>query len=97
MGFENLMSYEADASRDVLGLYNIDGSSLKLEFVSDPKESKVWGPIADQVDWFENHGIAYNSHYWSIDPAKFETDQGLKNFYKVTSVAKMPDSDKKIV
>jgi len=47
MGFENLMSYEADASRDVLGLYNIDGSSLKLEFVSDPKESKVWGPIAD--------------------------------------------------
>jgi hypothetical protein len=36
MGYENMVSYVADAGWNVLSVYDIDSASLTLDFVVDP-------------------------------------------------------------
>ena len=40
---------------------------------------------------FEDHNCTYNSHHWSMNPDKFNTDKGLMSMFKLTAVSYMPD------
>jgi len=37
--------------------------------------------------------MSYNSHTWGVDPAKYETDPGLKEMFEVTAISYMPEPD----
>ena len=42
MGYENMVSYVADAGWNVLGVYPMDSASLSLDFVVDPSTTKMF-------------------------------------------------------
>eukprot|EP00349_Pseudokeronopsis_sp_Brazil_P010984 CAMPEP_0202977222 /NCGR_PEP_ID=MMETSP1396-20130829/84129_1 /ASSEMBLY_ACC=CAM_ASM_000872 /TAXON_ID= /ORGANISM="Pseudokeronopsis sp., Strain Brazil" /LENGTH=175 /DNA_ID=CAMNT_0049715943 /DNA_START=481 /DNA_END=1005 /DNA_ORIENTATION=+ len=71
------MSYVADGGWGVMGEYEMDHGSLALEFVVDPRDTKMYGSLGDEAFFFEDHQFTYNSHHWSINPETFETDAGL--------------------
>ena len=41
---------------------------------------------------FEKHNFTYNSHEWSLDPEKMESDAGLKDFWTLTAISHMPNN-----
>jgi len=43
MGYENLVSYVADAGWDALSVFDYDLGSLELEFKKDPRETQMFG------------------------------------------------------
>lgn len=49
-------------------------TSLPLKFVTDPRDSQMYGQLQDEAFLFENHNYTYNGHNWGIPPEKFETD-----------------------
>mmetsp|Transcript_9282 Transcript_9282/g.7083 ORF Transcript_9282/g.7083 Transcript_9282/m.7083 type:complete len:187 (+) Transcript_9282:465-1025(+) len=93
MGYENMMSYVADGAWGVMGEYEMDHGSLALEFVVDPRDTKMYGSLGDEAFFFEDHQFTYNSHHWSINPETFETDEGLKSMFHVTAISYMPEPD----
>ncbi len=40
---------------------------------------------------FEDHNVTYNSHHWSMNPDKFNTDKGLASMFKLTGISHMPN------
>ena len=77
MGYENMVSYVSDDGWNVLGVYDMDSASLTLDFVVDPSETKMYQWLGAEAFLFNDHNVTYNSHHWSMDPTKFQTDKGL--------------------
>jgi gamma-glutamyl hydrolase len=91
-GQHELLSYVADAGWDVLGVYEMDSASLPLDFAyGDPSEFLMFQGLGPDAWLLTEYNVTYNSHHWSLDPAKFSTDQGLGSFFKPTSLSYMPD------
>lgn len=42
MGYENMMSYAADAGWDVMTSFEYDNGSLPLEFTQDPRDTQMF-------------------------------------------------------
>lgn len=76
MGYEQIANYTA-AFGDPNELYYLTHTSLPLEFVSDPRDSLMYGQLQEEAFLFENHNYTYNGHNWGIPPEKFESDPGL--------------------
>jgi len=68
-------------------------TSVSLEFVTDPRDTLMYGWLQDEAFFFEDHNLTYNSHNWGSDPEIFETDPGLKEMYHVTAISHMPAPD----
>jgi len=51
----------------------------------------MYGWLKDEAFLFEDHKMTYNAHTWGIEPAKFETDSGLKAMFEVTAISHLPD------
>jgi len=47
--------------------------------------------LGDEAFLFEDHNMTWNGHNWAVNPAKFDTDPGLKEMFEVTSISYMPD------
>jgi len=97
MGYENIVSYAADAGWDAMSAFEYDHGSLELEFTKDPRDTQMFGWFQDQAFLFEDHAMTYNSHHWGVDPQMFETDKGLKDIFEVTSVSYLPDDGRAFV
>jgi gamma-glutamyl hydrolase len=91
MGYENMASYEATAGWAVLSVYDIDSASLPLSFVKDPAITGMYGWLGADARLFEAGAFAYNSHHWSMDPGKFQTDAGLAAVFELTAISHMTD------
>lgn len=91
MGYENMVSYVADAGWDVLSVYDYDTGSMALEFVVDPRDTKMFNQLGDRAFLFEQYNTSYNAHHWGLNPDKFNTDKGLSSIYHHTAISYMPD------
>lgn len=92
MGYEQIANFTAK-NGDPNEHYYLTHTSLPLKFVRDPRDTKVFGSLSDQAYLFENHNYTYNGHNWGINPERFETDPGLKEFFHVTAISYLPEPD----
>jgi len=97
LGYEYISAYAAEDGWEVVDEFFIDSDSLALEFVRDPRDTKMFGWLGDQAFFFEDHELAYNSHFNGISPDSFETDRGLKEMFDVVSVSYLPDDGRPFV
>lgn len=93
LGYENLVSYVATEGWGVLDVYDIDSASLALELTVPAESSQLYRWLGADAHLFETHAVAYNSHHWSMDPAKFASDPGLAAMFNLTAIARMPAPD----
>jgi len=91
MGYENMVSYVADEGWNVLGIFDLDSASLTLDFAMDPQSTKLYQWLGNEAYLFNDHNVTYNSHHWSMDPNKFNTDKGLASMFYLTAISHMPD------
>ena len=92
LGFENMLIWASDVGIDVLETYNAHAISLTVDFVVDPSTSKMWSEFKDPSK-FEDYAMTLNSHSWGVNPESFTSDEGLANFYRLTSVSYEPDNE----
>eukprot|EP00349_Pseudokeronopsis_sp_Brazil_P008660 CAMPEP_0202965632 /NCGR_PEP_ID=MMETSP1396-20130829/9539_1 /ASSEMBLY_ACC=CAM_ASM_000872 /TAXON_ID= /ORGANISM="Pseudokeronopsis sp., Strain Brazil" /LENGTH=183 /DNA_ID=CAMNT_0049688405 /DNA_START=218 /DNA_END=769 /DNA_ORIENTATION=+ len=97
LGYEYMSSYAADEGWDIVGDFFIDSSSLELEFLKDPRDSRMFEWLGDSAFFFEDHLLAYNSHFHGISPSFFESDQSLHETFEVLAVSYMPDDGRAFV
>lgn len=95
LGYENMVIYSAsmgNASLEVFGLHNV---SLPLEFTKDPEATKMfstWKAYGQNPHILSTSNMTWNSHSFSVRPSTFEKDEGLKNFWDVTSISRLDDN-----
>jgi len=90
LGFEDFVIYAADEGEKAMELFVVENASLPLKFVKDPRKSKMFKWLNNKAFAFEDNAFAYNAHNFGVSPAKFETDEGLKEMFEVISTSKMP-------
>ena len=86
-----MVSYISDAGWNVLDVYDLDSASLTLQFVAPPESTVMYEWLGADARLFESHAVAYNSHHWSMDPDRFNTDKGLASVFRLTAISHMPD------
>jgi len=90
-GFHELVSYVADAGWAVHDVYDMDSASLTLDFAyGDPTDIQIYSNLGPKANLFTTYNMTYNSHHWSLNPAKFQTDKGLGDFFEPTALSYMP-------
>ncbi len=82
-------------SKDIWDSYVVLKTSLPLEFVVDPRTTKMFGDLGQDAYLFEQNAMTFNSHNWSVNPEKFVTDKGLASSYRLTSISYEPDGQKR--
>uniref|UniRef100_A0A7S3CJB2 folate gamma-glutamyl hydrolase n=1 Tax=Strombidium rassoulzadegani TaxID=1082188 RepID=A0A7S3CJB2_9SPIT len=90
LGFERLAIFTASDPDNVLDHYGSQHESLSLDFRGkDPRASKMFCDASEEtIELFQSKKQTYNNHQYSIHPEKFESDQGLRQFWEVTSVSR---------
>jgi len=91
MGYEYIASYVSDNGWNVLDVYDYDTGSMALEFVVDPRDTKMYNWLGDRAFLFENYNVTYNAHHWGMNPNKFKTDKGLSALFHHTAISYMSD------
>ncbi len=51
----------------------------------------MYGWLREDAFHFEHYNFTYNSHTWSMNPDKFQTDYALMNMFNLTAISYMPD------
>lgn len=92
MGYEQIANFSA-ANGDPNEHMYLTHESLPLEFITDPRDTQMFGQLQEVAFLFENHNYTYNGHNWGIPPEKFETDAGLKEMFTATSISYLPSPD----
>ena len=92
MGYESIANFSAVNGDPNERMY-LTHTSLPLQFVTDPRDSQMYGQLQDEAFLFENHNYTYNGHNWGINPEKFDTDPGLKEMFTVTAISYLPEPD----
>ena len=90
MGFEQLANFTATGGDPNEHMY-LTHASLPLEFLVDPKGTRMYRSLKDQAYLFNDHNYTYNGHNWGIPPEKFTTDAGLKAMFRPTAISHLPD------
>jgi len=44
-------------------------------------DTRLFGPLGLKAHIFSEYAMGLNHHNWGVSPSKYETDEGLKNFY----------------
>lgn len=90
LGFEDFVIYAADAGEGAIEEFVVENASLPLKFVKDPRKTKMFKWLKSKAFAFEDNAFTYNAHNLGVAPAKFETDQGLREMFEVIATSKMP-------
>jgi gamma-glutamyl hydrolase len=88
-----MMIWASSVGRDILESYSAHAISETLQFVVDPRSTKMFGDLGDEGFKFETEAMTLNSHNDGIDPVKFITDDGLASMYKLTSISYEPEGE----
>ena len=91
MGYENIVSYVSDDGWNVLDVYDFHSGDMALEFVVDPRTTKMFHGLDTKAYLFEHYNITFNGHHWGMNPSKFQTDRKLMDMFHLTSISYMPD------
>jgi len=87
--FERLATFTASDPDSVLEAYGVHHESIPIELKVHPDDSKMFSQLdMTYVRTFQTGNYTYNSHSYSIDPKKFESDSKLKEFWTFTSTSK---------
>ena len=93
-GFHELVAYVSDEGWNVLDIYDMDSASLTLDFAYEaPEDIAMYAGLGPNAYLLEDHNVTYNSHHWSLNPSKFQTDAGLAKWFRPTSLSYMPEPD----
>ena len=71
MGYEYIVSYISELGWDILDHYEYHSGDMALEFVVDPRNTKMYGWLREDAFQFENYNLTYNSHTWGMNPLRF--------------------------
>lgn len=72
----------------------MDSASLTLDFAFEaPEGIPMYAGLGPNIYLLETHNVTYNSHHWSLNPSKFQTDAGLAKWFRPTSLSYMPEPD----
>ncbi|XP_029979811.1 gamma-glutamyl hydrolase-like [Sphaeramia orbicularis] len=84
LGFEQLAYLTSKKS--VLSPTNTTGVALPLNFTNETKDSRIFKDFPPELmDDLSTQPLTENSHKWSVAVETLNTDEELKNFYKVLS------------
>ena len=75
------------STKKPLGKFPSDHINLNISFVYPPEMTKMFSPLGEAAYVFEDNNLLYNNHKYGLDPKLFRTDEGLKAFFKATSVS----------
>ena len=91
-GYEYLSIYTSDLQKDVLQDFVLMRTSIPVEFTKDTSETLMFSEFTqDEIEIFESKNVTFNAHNFAIGPDVFKIDDGLREFWDVTSVSYMPD------
>lgn len=93
LGMEALVKWAADGGASAVGDFDAHNVSLKLQYTVDPADTEMFGSMGQSAYLFEGIAMTLNSHSHSIDPSTFESDEGLKNMFRMTSISYEPDGE----
>ena len=58
----------------------------------DPHETLIFSDFSqDEIEIFESKNVTFNAHNFAVGPDVFQNEEGLREFWDVTSVSYMPD------
>lgn len=80
------MAIWASSASSLLDTITSKKVSLPLEFVGNPADTKMFGELGDIAYKYEEDDMLFQYHTYGINPDHFETNEGLKNMYKLTSI-----------
>ncbi|XP_067341968.1 gamma-glutamyl hydrolase [Channa argus] len=84
LGFEELTYLTS--GKNLLSYTNTSGVSLPLHFTNETKNSRMFeGFPAELMEDLASEPLTENSHKWSVSLLSYNTNEELKNFYKVLS------------
>lgn len=86
LGFESMGIWASSKGHDLLQNIDAHEVSLPLEFVVDPEDTKLFGDLGSYAHRYEEVASLWQSHTWAISPDSFETDEGLKSKFRLTSI-----------
>ncbi|CDW75644.1 gamma-glutamyl hydrolase a-like [Stylonychia lemnae] len=69
----------------------LEYGSMSLEFVQDPRHTKMFNWLGEEAFLFENYNMTYNAHHQGMNPEKFKSDKGLSEIFHHTAISYMPD------
>lgn len=88
-----MMVWASTAGRDILEPRSAHAISETLEFVVDPRETRMYADLGDAAFKFATDPMTLNSHSWGVDPTKYMTDLGLASMYELTSTSYEPEGE----
>ena len=91
LGYENLVSYTADAGQDVLGRFPLHNASVPLRFLMAPEKTRMYKWLAWSAIDLQKYDMLYNNHDFGISPDAFKSDKGLAEFWDVTAMSFLPN------
>lgn len=84
LGFEQLAYLTS--KKDVLSRTNTTGVALPLIFTNETRDSRLFKDFPPELmEDLSTQPLTENSHKWSVTMETLNTDEELKNFYKVLS------------
>jgi len=87
LGFEDLAMFASDNSSNTLSAFSAEDDSYAIQYLVDPKETKMFSPLGDEAHVFEKTKITYNHHSWGVSPDTFKNDKGLSSIFTPTSIS----------
>lgn len=98
LGLQNLCVFTSDLGEQVLDSFPLYKTSIPLEFKKNPRETQIFSQMRpDEIKLISTEDVNYNNHHFAVKVENFETDKGLKDFWEVTAVHKMPDDGREFV
>ena len=86
-----MIAYTADSGFKSWSIFELEKVSLPLKFLMNPRSTKMFKGLKEEAYEFEKNNYTYNNHRYGIKPETFKSDNGLANFWDVTSESFMPN------
>ena len=91
MGFENLAIFASSSGNPLSALVSVT-TSLTLEFLEDPKTTKMYSEMSRDPAYFSKEAMTYNWHHLGISLDTFTSDAGLGKMFTPTATSTDPES-----
>jgi gamma-glutamyl hydrolase len=92
LGMERMISYTATEPLKSLEKFGSYHTSLPIQFVKDPLETKMFCPFGDDSQLLTQGNYTFNAHHWSVPVNVMTEDAGLRDFWTLTSITNTTSS-----
>lgn len=91
LGFENLAIFASSSGSPLSALLAAE-HSLTLDFLVDPKSTKMYSEMSEDPAYYSEEAMLYNSHHYGINLDTFSSDEGLGKMFTPTALSTDPES-----